>query len=176
MNKKILSALMGAAAIGFSTYGVNTMAASQTGNAAADIVAAITITEATTMNFGDISTGGSSGTVVLGTSDSITAVTGGQLSQGGTITSADFALLGTSGANYLVSFTAGSVTDSGGGGGAAMAVNTFTYTSVNSGATCSPCVMTGGGDTLTVGATLDVGATQAASTYTGTYGVTILYQ
>ena len=51
-----------------------------------------------------------------------------------------------------------------------MSVDTFNH---DAGAT--PSLSGGGSDTFNVGATLNVGATQAAGTYSGTFDVTVNY-
>ncbi len=172
MNKKILSALISAAAIGFATYGVNIKAATDTGNAAANIVTAITIAETTGMNFGNISVGAGGGTATLGTGDSITSVTGDVVAEvGGTVTSADF---GLSGANVGYTITMpGSITVS--GPGTDMTIDTFTFLAEDA-ATDGTGTMSGNAGTMTIGGRLAVSGSQTGGAYSGTYTITALYE
>ncbi len=169
MNKKILSALMGAAAIGFTTFGTITMAASTTGNAAVDIVTAITISETTGMNFGDIATSGA-GAVVLDTANGVTGDANNTPS-GGTVTSAVFGLGGAN-VGYTITMPASiSVT----GPGTTMTVDTYTYLAEDT-ATDGTGTIASGTGTMTIGGTLNVNSPQTAGTYTGTYTITALYE
>lgn len=172
MNKKILSALISAAAIGIATYGVNTMAATTGGTAAVDIVTAITITETTGMNFGDIATSGS-GTVTLNTANAV-AGGGSNTPSGGTVTSAVFAITGAN-VGYAITMPTDITVNSGGN---SMTIDTFTFladdTTTNGTGTIG--ASTSGQDTMIIGGTLNVGASQAAGAYTGTYTITALYE
>ncbi len=173
MNKKILSVLISAAAIGFATYGVNIKAATDTGNAAANIVTAITIAENTGMNFGNISVGAGGGTATLGTGDSITSVTGDVVSEaGGTVTSADFDLTGAN-VGYTITMPASiTVTEA---GSDTMTIDTFTFLAEDA-ATDGTGTMSGNAGTMTIGGTLAVSGSQTGGAYSGTYTITALYE
>lgn len=173
MNKKILSAIMGAAIVGFGAYVANTMAATQTGNAAATIVTAITITEDATMNFGSISVGAGGGTVVLDTSDGV-STTGDAVAEGGTVTSAVFSIDGDNNAGYAVTMPANITVDDGGGNN--MTINTFTYLAEDAATDTTGTMDVTGAGTMTIGGTLTVSASQVAGSYSGTYTITALYQ
>lgn len=170
MNKKILSAIMGAAIMGFATYGTNTMAATDTGNAAATIVSAIGITESTGMNFGNISVGVGGGTVVLTTGDAV-SVTGDAVAEGGTVTSADFALTGDN-VGYVITMPANIIVNNGGN---FMTIDTYTYLAEDA-ATDGTGTIAGGNGTMIIGGTLNVGGSQVAGAYAGTYTITALYE
>lgn len=170
MNKKILSALISAAAIGFATYGVNTMAASTTGNAAADIVTAIGISETTGMSFGNILTSGS-GSVTLDTANVVTDDGSNNAPTGGTVTSAVFAITGSD-VGYAITMP-GSITVI--GPGTDMTIDTYTYLAEDSATDATGTIASGNG-TMTIGGKLTIGASQTPGAYTGTYTITALYE
>lgn len=173
MNKKILSALISAAAIGFATYGVNTMAASTGGTADVNIVTAIGISETTGMNFGNILTSGS-GSVTLDTANVVTDDGANNTPTGGTVTSAVFAVTGSD-VGYAISMP-GSITVS--GPGSPMTIDTFTFLADDTATDGTGTIgaSTSGQDTMIIGGTLNVGASQTAGAYTGTYTITALYE
>lgn len=73
--------------------------------ATATIISPIAISKVVDMNFGDISTNGSNGTVILDTSNGRTATGGASFSAAtaGTVTSAKFTVTGMSGYTYSIS-------------------------------------------------------------------------
>ncbi len=75
-------------------------------------------------------------------------------------------MTGASGATYSITLPSSAILTS---GGDTMTVDTYTD---DAGATPT---LVGGSDTFNVGATLHVGATQAAGTYSGTFSVTVHY-
>ena len=172
MHKKILSALISAGVIGFTTYGVNTMAASTTGNAAADIVTALTITAGTTMNFGDLSVGAGGGTAVLTTASTVSS-TGDVVVQGGTVAAGTFTLGGANSAGYAITMPASITVAS---GGPTMTIATYTFLAEDTATDSTGTLSGAGAGTMTIGGTLTVGGSQAAGAYAGTYTITALYE
>lgn len=157
----------------FTLVSINVNAQSGQASASADskatIISPIQIAKTVDMNFGNIVSGVGTGTVVLSTSDTrsktgdITLPT----ATPGTIKSAQFTVTGLSAATYAITLPtslslAGSVTGN-------MLVNDFVSTPSATG------LLTGGTETVKVGATLNVGAGQAAGTYSGSFPVTVAY-
>jgi hypothetical protein len=144
-----------------------------TATATATIVAPITIVRVNNMNFGNVVTSAATGTVVL-TPASTRSTTGGAsilAAQPGTVTAASFTVGGTAGFTYTISLPASVLIDDA-GAGVAMTVNTFTSTPTPTGT-----IGAGGTETLSVGATLNVGANQVGGVYTSAapFTVTVNY-
>lgn len=145
-------------------FSISANAATVTSTATVTIKKPLTIEEDAAVNFG---------TVIPNVFTTAAVVT---LPTGGTATSGDAAITGSSAGSYSVAgensatyaitgLAATSLT----GTGTAMPV---TFTSVPS----STGTLSGSGtETLLVGAVLNVGASQASGTYTGTYAVTVNY-
>jgi len=170
LSKKICSAIVGAAAVGFGGYGLNAMAATENAaTATVDIVGSIGISQTTGMSFGDIATTGA-GTVILDTANGVSGG-GNNIPAGGTVTSAVFAITGDD-VGYVVTMPA-SITLTGPGND--MTIDTFTYLAEDA-ATDGTGTISGGNGTMTVGGTLNVGSPQTAGTYSATYSVTALYE
>ena len=132
---------------------------SATATATATIVTPITIVNAGNMNFGNVAVSSSLGTVVL-TPASTRSATGGVTLPvvTGTVAAATFTVSGQP--NYTYSITLpGSATTITDGASHNMTVDTWTSTPTPTG------TLTGGTETLTVGATLHVAANQPAGTY-----------
>ena len=139
--------------------------------ATATIVTPIAITKDVDMNFGNVAVNASVGTVVL-TPAGARSATGGVsflAATPGTITAASFTVTGLAGATYSITLPAGALTITSGAN--TMTVDTWTSSPTPTG------TLTGGTETLTVGATLNVGASQPAGTYvSGTpFDVTVNY-
>ncbi len=139
--------------------------------ASATIVTPIAITKDVDMNFGNLAVNASTGTVVL-TPAGTRSATGGVsflAASPGTVTAASFTVSGLAGATYSITLPSGALTITSG-------ANTMTVDSWTSSPTPTG-TLTGGTETLTVGATLNVGASQAAGTYiSGTpFDVTVNY-
>ena len=140
--------------------------------ASARMVTPIAIANASDMDFGNIAVSTSAGTVVLATAGTRSATGGVTLpATTGTVTAASFNVTGegtytyaiTLPTTYTITETVGSVET--------MTVNTFTSDPSGTGA------LTAGAQTLNVGATLNVAASQLAGTYTNATGfdVTVNY-
>ena len=137
----------------------------------AEIKTGITLTAVNPLEFGKLAVTGVAGTVVLTPGGSPTA-TGVQLLSGTTRTAASYTSTGTASATYAINVPTSPVTITTGGGGAGetMTVSSFVC---SKGATSA--FDGAGADSFTVGATLNVGATQVAGHYTGTFNVNIDY-
>jgi Domain of unknown function (DUF4402) len=159
--------------VGFSTNAFAQPNVSATATATGTIIAPIAISKTVDMNFGNIVAGAALGTVVL-TPAGARSVTGGAFlptSLPGSPAAASFTVTGATGFTYAIQLPAAATTVTSGGN--TMTVDTWTST---------PTVATGGSlaggtQTITVGATLNVGANQAAGTYvSGTpFTVTVHY-
>jgi hypothetical protein len=143
-------------------------------HATADIVAPITISESTQMNFGGVVSGAAPGTVVLATDNSRTK-TGVNTFLGNSASAAAgvFAVGGEPNATYALTLpsTPQTLTHTN-------TVDTMTLTVFTSTLDISAGIGTlsgGGAQNVSVGATLNVGAAQTAGHYAGTFAVTVAY-
>jgi len=143
------------------------LAATATSNVSASIVPAISITKTADMEFADVIASGSTGTVVLSAAGSRSATGGATLGNGTGTAAASFTVSGDPSSTYSISLPASATITSTPN---TMTVNTFTSSPSGTGT-----IGGGGTQTLTVGATLQVGASQAQGTYTGTFDVTVAY-
>ena len=176
-NKKLIAAIA-AGVIGAGGFAQTANAV--TGNASAVLVAPISITQSTALNFGSIANNvpaAGSSTFVINNDGSGPTV-GANLAQVGTAaTRGIFAVSGTGSLAYTVTIPAGSITlTESGGAGHTMSVGTFTSRTASTGAGTAGTLSTGS-DTVYIGATLTVqdAATNEAGTYNGTYTVTVAY-
>lgn len=133
----------------------------------ATIVAPLAISKVTDLNFGNIAVGSALGTVVLSPAG-VRSVTGTcQLSatNPGTVTAASFAVTGQGTYTYgiILPVSATSIT----GTGTAMTVDTYASTPSGTG------TLTSGAQTINVGGTLHVAASQTAGLYTLAAGLTV---
>lgn len=146
---------------------------SATATATGTIVTPITIANNANMNFGNIAVNASLGTVVLPAAAApVRSVTGGCTLPAtvGTVASARFTVTGQAGYTYSITLPASvSLT----GPGPAMTANAF----VSNPTVALGGLLTGGTQTLYVGATLNVGASQTAGAYTtaAAFTVTVNY-
>ncbi len=155
-------------ALGFST--VSFAQVSATANASGTIVTPIAITKSVDLNFGNIAVGSTAGTVVLAPAGTRTTTGGVTLpATTGTVSAAEFNVTGQAG--YTFSITLPSTPTTVSSGANSMTVNAFTSTPTPTG------TLTGGAQTVKVGATINVGANQAAGTYTSAtpFTVTVNY-
>ena len=155
--------------IAFSAGTFAQVTASATGTA--EIVAPIAIANAVDMNFGNVAEAGA-GTVILdpaGTRTTTGSVTLPAIT--GTVTAASFTVTGTSGYTYTITLPSTDYTITRTAGAETMIVNAFTSNPNGTG------TLTGGSETLNVGATLNVAAGQVPGTYTNATGfdVTVNY-
>lgn len=129
----------------------------------------ISISKNTDMNFGTIAVSSGGGTVVLPASGSRTPSGGVMLpSFTGTVTAAQFTVTGEPGYTYAITLPADFTLYESGVGPASMVVNAFTSTPSATG------TLTAGTETVLVGATLNVVASQAAGSYTNATGFEVI--
>jgi hypothetical protein len=147
---------------------------SATATASATIVSPIAIANASNMNFGNIAVSASLGTVVLPAAAGVPVrtVTGGCTlpAVAGTVSAASFTVTGEAAFTYAITLPASASLT---GPGPAMTANTF----VSSPTVAAGGVLTGGTQTLYVGATLNVAGSQTAGAYTtaAPFTVTVNY-
>lgn len=148
----------------------NVMAqATASATATATIIAPITLTKTVNMNFGNVAVIGA-GTVVLAPVGTRTKTGGVTLpAVTGTVTAASFNVTGEGTSTYAITLPSADYTITSGAN--SMIVNTFVSAPSLVG------TLTGGAQTFTVGATLNVGAAQAPGVYTNATGfdVTVNY-
>lgn len=144
--------------------------ASTTATATATIITPIAISNTADMDFGNVASSATAGTVVL-TPAGARSTTGGVTLPAtiGTVSAATFDVTGESGFTYAITLPGVATTITSGGN--TMTVGTWTSNPSGTG------TLTGGTSTLTVGATLNVGINQPAGTYvSGTpFTVTVNY-
>jgi hypothetical protein len=168
INRLRTAMLAGSAVLAVSLGATSANAATATATATANIVQAITITQNAGLNFGTIVPAASAATVAISTAGARTC--GGSLTCSGSVAAGAFTATGTGGMTVLISSDASTSIDDGAGGGAPMSVTGLTVSAASA-------VLSGGGSTtFTVGGTLNVGATQVAGVYNGTYNVNVSYQ
>jgi hypothetical protein len=156
--------------IGFSSSMLAQVTASATGTAT--IVTPIAIANAADMNFGNVAVSSSSGTVVLAPEGTRTTTGGVTLpATAGTVTAGSFSITGEGSYTYAITLPSSDYILTRSGESETMAVNTFTSTPSGTG------TLSSGSQTLNVGATLNVGGSQVAGTYTNATGfdVTVNY-
>src|SRR6185369_17010005 len=150
--RSILAVVLAAAAL---TLAANRPAAAQattSANASATIVTAISLTKTADLDFGNVVASGSAGTVVLTAAGSRSVTGGASLGNTGSTAAAAFTVAGQASATYSVTLPASATITSGGNN---MTVNTFTSSPSGTGTLSG-----GGSQTLSVGATLQVGVSQ----------------
>jgi Domain of unknown function (DUF4402) len=152
------------------------------GSAKADatIVTPLSLIKDEDLEFGSILASGTAGTLVVPPSGLRTS-TGGVILAPGVYFPSRFAGFGKSGQSVQISLGANSITLNRVGGGATMTVDTFVIGSTPTAIlTTNPQVFTIGSANgifnFPVGATLRVGANQAAGSYAGTFTMTLVYQ
>ncbi|AVR47300.1 hypothetical protein C7S20_02550 [Christiangramia fulva] len=166
--KKITLICFAIMAIAFSTNAVAQDNASASVNTTANVITPITITGGSALSFGDIVGTSSGGTVTVATDGTRTASATDLTITGtpGTVSAASFTVNGADGYTYAISLpSAFDISNS--GGTATMGVGTFVSNPDATG------TLTGGTQTVNVGATLTVGADQAPGVYTNATGMTL---
>lgn len=132
--------------------------------ASATIIAPLTLTKVTDLSFGNVASGSDAGTVVLSTAGARTESGVVLPSVEGTVSAAQFTVGGLTGATYEITLPT-SITISNGTNN--MTVDTFVHDADE--------ILDSGNETFNVGATLKVGADQAAGSYSGDFDVTVDY-
>jgi len=143
--------------------------ATATATASATIVTPISISKTTDMNFGNIATDGTVGTVILAPGSTRTFTGGVTLPAAtGTVTAASFTVAGSGSYTYAITLPSSVTITS---GSDSMIVDTFTSTPSSTG------TLSSGSQVITVGATLNLVASQAEGTYTSAtpFAVTVNY-
>lgn len=165
--KKVLLGAMVLSAV-FLTQAANAQAATATGNATAKVLAPIAIVAGANLNFGTIASSAAIGTVVITPAGarSVTGGVGAVTDGANTPTAGVFTVTGAAGYGFSITLPATATITSGLN---SMTVGTFASTPSGSG------TLVAGTATVNVGATLNVGASQAAGSYLGTYPVTVNY-
>ncbi len=168
-SRRKLMALAGLAGLGTLTLGSDlASAASDTGKANATNIAQITISANLTLEFGQIVTGTGASVVRVTTAGARSLVSGDATLSGGTFRAATFDVTGEPSTTYAITLPGGSETLT--SGGDTMTIDTFTSNPTPTG------TLSGGGtETISVGADLNIGASQASGSYSGTYTVTVNY-
>jgi len=151
---------------------VNSFSQTENTDAYANIVNPITIAETRSLHFGTMSVSTSAGTCVLAPAGTRTQ-TGGVTLTGftPTATSAAYTVTGAANTAYTISMSPATVTVTRSGGAQTMTISTFTSSKAGNAGTLSGT----GTDSFTVGATLNVGASQVAGLYQGNFNVTVAY-
>ncbi len=144
--------------------------ATATASASANIITPISIVKTVDMNFGNVAVSATiAGTAVLAPAGTRTTGGAGGVTlpaTTGTVTAATFTVSGQASYTYAITLPSScSIAD---GSSHTMTVNAFT-----SSPSATGTLSTGGTQTLTVGATLNVAAAQASGTYTNSTGVPV---
>jgi spore coat protein U-like protein len=150
------------------------MAATANATSTSVVIQAIAISNNGNLSFGNIAAGTGAGTVTV-SPDGTRSVTGGTIAAGGISTAAQFNVTGQAGMNYSISFagTSPSLT-SGANSMAFTAIPDVTASALTSN-TLTAGTLTGGAQTIYVGGSLVVGASQVAGTYSGSINVAVDY-
>jgi len=145
--------------------------ASATASASATIITPISISKTADLNFGNVAVSATvAGTAVITPAGVRSATLGVTLpATSGTVSAASFTVTGAAGYSYVITLPSSALTITNGSN--TMTVTTFVSSPATNG------TLTGGTQTLTVGATLNVDAGQAAGLYTSEtpFSVTVNY-
>jgi hypothetical protein len=169
---------LGAAALSGSAFAANPD--SDTATATANVVVPISITKTSDLDFGRFAAGTAGGTVRVDNSGARLAATGGVIltAAGSTPTAAVFDVTGDNNATYSIDAATGTDTalDDGNSHTMALALTGNLTGAANTAAIPATGTLDGtGAQSIHIGGTLTVGATQAPGTYTGTITVTVDY-
>ena len=166
MSNSILKNAMKIALVSSAVLVASAQAATDTANATATVVTTLTITKTADLVYGNLAPGASGGTLVMSPAG-VRSTTGTVVTYSSTFNAASFNVVGTTDATYSITLPSTDVTLTSGGN--TMTVNTFASNPSGTG------TLTGGSETLNVGATLNVSSGQAAGSYSGTFDVTVDY-
>jgi Mat/Ecp fimbriae major subunit len=145
-------------------------AATADADAKATILAALSVTKTSDLNFGTIAVNGG-GSVVVTNAGVRAATTGGTVSSAATGAAASFNIVGASGSNILISVPASAILQYNDG----TTIHSMSA-SLTTNASTSAHALTGGAETFGVGGTLTVAPAQTAGAYVGAFTVTVQYQ
>jgi hypothetical protein len=168
MKNIVKSIAIAAVVIGFSNSSF--AQATATASASANIITPITIVKTVDLNFGNVAVSATvAGTAVLAPAGTRTTGGAGGVTlpaTTGTVSAASFNVSGQASYTYAITLpTTCTIAD---GSSHTMTVNAFTSLPATTGTLSS-----GGTQTLTVGATLNVSAAQASGAYTNSTGVPV---
>ena len=176
INKKAIAAMF-VAGLGAAAFTGPAMAANSTATATARIYQAMTIGAASTnIDFGILTPTAGGNVTVNG--DNTLNVGAAATATAGTPSAATFAVTGLASSSYSIDTTTGSSANlTSGANTMSVSFTAYSFNTSNTYATSGTTASTdgSGNDTLRVGATINVGAAQAAGTYTGTASVTVDY-
>jgi hypothetical protein len=143
-----------------------------TGDATADIVTPITVTQTTAMNFGGVVADASAiGSVILATNNGRSVTGAALLGNGAAARAGVFAVAGEANATFTITLPVGTVNLTHTNTTDLMTVGTFVSSLAG-----SPGTLNGSGAlNVSVGATLNVGIAQLAGHYAGTFPITVTY-
>lgn len=168
--KKLTVVALALAALTLGTYSFAAQnTATGTGTANARIITAISIVPGTALNFGDVVPSAVAGTVSVDAAGVRTSAGGATLGSATGVAAGAFTVNGQANATYAITLPANGVVTVASGANT-MNVNNFVSNPAGTGT-----LSAGGSQALAVGATLSVGISQAAGSYTGTYQVTVAY-
>lgn len=169
------SPLRAALAVALAAAAMSSQAVEGTATATGTVIAPISITKSADLNFGKFASG-AGGTMTVSTSGAATS-TGIVRSTIVTPTAAKFDVSGDNDATYAITYTGTSATLSDGATGTmALAIHSdLTAGNITSGTVSSGTLSASGAQSIYVGGTLTVGATQASGTYTGSVKVQVEY-
>jgi hypothetical protein len=168
--KALNHSLVTLAALGSMLVAPAAMAASSTSNATANVITAISINKTIDLDFGALAPSTTGGSVLINATSGVRTSSGGvTLSSIDAGNRASFNVAGDSSATYAITLPATNVTLTRSGGTETMSVTNFASNPSGTGQ------LTAGQQVLYVGATLNVGANQAAGSYIGTFDVSVDY-
>ncbi len=165
MNIRTLKSVAAGSVLALGLVSGAANAATADGTARATILQQVTVTNTSDLQFGTVAIGTGGGAVTVATGGGRTCAT--TLVCSGATTSAGFSVSGATGMNVGISVP-GSVTLTETGGATMSAALASSATSLTLLGTAA--------DAFRVGGTLNVGGTQAAGAYAGTFTVTVNYQ
>ena len=165
--KKLSTPVLALIGLTLGSYALAQNTDTKPANANARIITPISLAKTADMNFGDVVASGALGTVILTPAGARSTTGGASLGSATGVTAAAFTVSGQGSATYAITLPASTSVTSGAN---SMTVNAFTSNPSGTGA-----LSAGGSQNLTVGGTLNVGASQATGTYTGTFNVTVTY-
>lgn len=173
--RRLHLALACALALGAASIGGSAVAATAAATATTTVITPLAINKMVDLSFGNIAASGAAGTVTVNT-DGGRTFGGGVTGAGGTPTAARFDLIGQASAGYTITYDTG-VTLTGPGTPMALTqISDLTGAGGASGTIATGTLSAGGLQSLYVGGTLAVGASQTPGAYTGTFNALVNYQ
>jgi len=170
MKKRIQSFAVGVTALALLLVPVETFAAGPSDNASANarvkVVKPVRITTQSDMDFGEVLTSASAGTVVLSTDGTVAGNGGAYLFDDTNAQAAAFRVSGEGLEVYNITLpTSVTLSESGGG---TMTLNSFNHDATG-------VLANNGQEDFSVGATLNMGAEQVQGDYSGSFTVSVNY-